>query len=201
VEISDFDEVRASGNLDVNLKKGDHVSAEFIAYGIDEDMIVIENKGNLLKAFVKPGFHGDFNVKVYITYTILREIKASSSARVYVRDRLIGDKINLNSNTGSLIDLEVSVNAIEADVDTGAEIKIKGKSEQLNASSGTGAVFSGYGFDTENAYLKAGTGGVIEVTVTDFIQASASTGGHIKYRGNPKKHKINESLGGSVSDD
>ena len=43
VEIGDFDEIRASGNLDVNLKKGAQVFAEFSTQGIDEDMVVIEN--------------------------------------------------------------------------------------------------------------------------------------------------------------
>ncbi|MFC2126496.1 head GIN domain-containing protein [Bacteroidota bacterium] len=201
VEIGHFDEIRASGNVDVNLKKGDQVSAGYVSQGIDEDMIVIETKGNVLKASVKPGFHGDYNVKVYVTYQVLREIKASASARVYLRDNLDGDKINLKSTSGSLIDLEVAVNAVEANVDTGAEIKIRGEAGQLNVSSGTGAVFSGFKLNTDNAYLKTGTGGIIEVSVTDLIEASASTGGHIKYKGDPGKHIINETLGGSVTNE
>jgi len=131
----------------------------------------------------------------------MREIRAASSARVYPQDVLEGDKLDLRCTAGSLIELEVAVNALEVNVDTGAEIKIKGEAGQVNISSGTGAIFSGYKLNVSNAYLKSGTGGNIEVTVSDLLEASASTGGHIKFRGNPEKLTINETLGGSVTND
>ena len=201
VDIGSFDEIRAAGNIDVNLRKGDKISIEYIAKGIDDDMIVIETKGNVLKTSVKPGFHGEHNVKVYVTYTVLREIRATSSARVYLRDVLEGDKLDLKCTTGSLIDLEVAVNALEAKVDTGAEIKIRGETDQVNVTSSTGAIYSGYKLNANKAYLKTSTGGNIEIGVRNIIEATASMGGHIKYRGNPEKHTINETLGGSVTND
>jgi len=201
IEISDFDELRASGNLDVILKKGDRVSAEYFSRGIDEDMIVVESNGNQLKVQVKPGFHGDFKVKVYVTYTIIREARSIAGSRIYFEDKVEGDKLNLKATSGGLIEIPIDVNALEAKVDTGSEIEIEGKTGQLNASSATGGIFSGFKLYSEKAYLKAGTGGVIEVSVKDLIEASASTGGHIKYRGNPEKNKIHETLGGSVKKD
>lgn len=201
VEISDFDEIRASGNLEVILQKGDSPSAAFVSEGLDYDMIVIENKRNVLKAGIKPGFHGSFKVKVYVTYTLIHEIQTTASARVTIREVFEGDRLNLNASSSGLITLETAYNTIDAKADSGAEIKISGKTEQLNASATTGAIFSGFDLDAENAYLKAGTGGKIEASVSKLLEASATAGGKITYRGNPDSLSINETLGGSVSNE
>ena len=62
----------------------------------------------------------------------------------------------------------------------------------------TGGVSDAVFLESEEAYVRARTGGEAKVRASKFIEARSSTGGQIYFRGNPQKTDLGSSLGGTV---
>ena len=80
----------------------------------------------------------------------------------------------------------------------GASLFLRGNAESEKISVATGGQCDCEKLKTERAYVRANTGGQATVYVTETLEASANTGGGIKYAGNPRSTEIKELMSGGV---
>ena len=86
-QISPFQGVRASEAIDVYLKKGDKESVKVEATGTELSNVLTEVNGTTLKIHMRDGnFRGRKSVKVYVTFTRLEKLSASSAANLFSTD-------------------------------------------------------------------------------------------------------------------
>lgn len=183
-----FDAISVFGNFEVILEAGEEEEATIYAGNVPEDKINVFVKNGTLK--IQMSTSKQFNneeVKVVISYKMLRKVRATAGARIYAREAIIGDQIYLKASSGGRIECDLQVEALEASVGEGGIIEVEGFAKSQRLGANTGGRFDGFRLEGERVYAKAGTGGSIVATATQSIDASANTGGKIEYRGNPKE--------------
>lgn len=194
----DFSEVRGSAGLDVYLTQG------------NENKIVVEADENLLQYISTDIEGGKLHVttssnigrskakKVYITFKELTNIEASSGADVIGNSIIKSQNLSLKSSSGAGLTVEVFSQDLSIKSSSGAEIVISGKASSLNADASSGAEIDAEKLLVITCIADASSGAEITVNVKDKLETNVSSGGEIKYYGNPISVNSNKSSSGSV---
>jgi hypothetical protein len=77
-------------------------------------------------------------------------------------------------------------------------MELKGSAKYVEMDASSAGEINGYDLEAEEARVEASSAGDIKISVTQKIEAYASSGASIRYRGNPMKTNTNASSGGSV---
>ena len=178
--LSSFSELSVSEAIKVELVKGNSEKAEVEVTGTDAENVLTEVSGDRLKVHMASGNWRNVNAFVRVTYKDLEEIDVSSAANVSTETAITSDRMEMDVSSAGKADLIFNVGQMELDV------------------SSAGSV-SAYDLECKIADLSASSAGSIKITVTDQIDAKASSGGSIRYKGNPDKERVSSSAGGSVS--
>lgn len=193
-----FDKVKGSAGLDVYLTEG------------SENKVVVEADENLLEFIETEVNNGRLNVtttrnigrnrakKVHVTYTRLEEVFASSGADVIVNSVLKNETILLDASSGADLEAEVFAKEVFVDASSGADLKVSGKATSLKANSSSGSEINARELLVVNCNADASSGGDITVNVKEKLRTEASSGGTIKYYGDPEAVSNNDSRSGKV---
>lgn len=193
-----FSEVKGSAGLDVYLTKGsenkiiveaDENLLEIIETNIDNGRLSITTKQNIGRSKSK---------KVHVTYKKLDEIYASSGADVIGNSVIKSERIILDASSGSDIEVEVFAKEVIVDTSSGADIHVTGKATLLMASSSSGSEINARELTVINCNADASSGGNIIINVKEKLSAEATSGGNIRYYGNPTAVSNDASRSGNV---
>ena len=204
--LESFDKVEILGCFDTEMIQSDKESIvlEIKDRQIRRDDIRIKVSGKKLKVSLRmEGVfrNGDCDrakVSLKIYYKNIEELETGVGAEVRVNVPIKAHSIDIDVHTGSNLEIEVEAKNLKLSVNTGANLKIRGQAEEQEASLNTGANLYAYDLDCKAVYIRSNTGAVAKVRVSEYIEASAGTGGSISYRGNPKRQDIRTILGGDV---
>ena len=133
-----------------------------------------------------------------MTYTTLRGLKANAGAVVYSDEPLNGDKIDIKVTSGARVDMDIQVNALEANITEGGMLELAGTVESQNVIVGTGGQYHGLDLDCARTYVRASTGGQATVVAKESLDASANTGGTVEYSGDPDERYTKSLLAGEI---
>ena len=162
----DFDKVRGSSGINVYLREG------------SENKIVVEADENLIDLIETTISNGKLTIrssknigrskakKVHVTFIKLSSIEASSGADV------IGKSVIKNET-------------ISLDCSSGADLEVSGKASTMYANASSGSELNAKNLNTLICNAKASSGADIIVTVKDKINTKASSGGDVRYYGDP----------------
>lgn len=195
-----FTKVRGSAGLDVYLTKGSTASIKVEA---DENLHeIISTEISNGKLHITTADHTNIGKakakKVYVTYVSLDEIASSSGADVIVNGVLEAENLTLDSSSGSDLDVEVFAKTLYIDCSSGADIKVSGRASQLNADASSGSDINAKDLLVVNCKAEVSSGADITVNVKENLEVDASSGGDVKYYGNPTAVKNNSGKSGSV---
>lgn len=120
----------------------------------------------------------NWKVTVYLSFKDLDKINASSGALV-TGTNLDFDKLTVRMSSGALAELS-------------------GKTTDLNVDASSGALFKGYDFSSNICEAESSSGGSVQVKVAKELNARASSGGSIRYKGEGNIRDIKVGSGGTV---
>ncbi len=199
--VTSFDGIKVIGKINLYLKEGRDEALKVEVEGVELDEVLSDVSGNTLTVRMKPGFlREDYDVKVWVTYRKIRDLHVSASARLYGQSVLGGDMLTVKATTSGLAELEVDINNLEIDAESTGELTIKGRAQTQETAVNTGGKLHAFDLQCDNVYIKVTTGGAGRVTALKLIEASVTTAGSLRYKGNPSKKSIKKSTGGSVSE-
>lgn len=193
-----FTAVKGSAGLDVYLTEG------------AENKIVVEADENLLDIIETEINNGKLNItttenigrskskKVHVTYKEINKIYASSGADVIGNSVIKSEKITLDASSGSDLEVEVFAKEVIAETSSGADLNVSGKATLLMASSSSGSAIKARGLLVINCNADASSGADITVNVKEKLSTEATSGGNIKYYGNPSAVSNDASRSGKV---
>lgn len=194
-----FDEISITGNIDVILQKGEEEKAVVETFGIPEDELNISVRGQVLKLGLPNSiFYKNEKVKVTVFYKTLRAVRAHAGADVEATTLLEGDLLELRAGSGAQVSLEIKANKLEASATEGGILKVHGEVESQKVSASTGGQLRALELTCKNTYARASTGGEVEVVALESLDANASLGGSIEYKGSPEERNRRSVLGGDV---
>ncbi len=197
--VGSFRGIKSSTGIDVYLKKGSKESVRVEVSGTDIKNVITEVSGDYLKIQMTEGrYNRTRTVKVYVTYVELTKLSCSSASSIYADEIIKTRSLSLSASSAGSIDVGVEVESLTASVSSAAEIELRGKARRVEMEASSAAKISGYDLEAEEADLSASSAGSIRISVSQKIDARASSGADIRYRGSPMKTNTNSSSGGSV---
>lgn len=196
--VSSFKGIKASEGIDVYLKKGSKEELKVEASGTKLSNVITELSGDYLKIHMKEGVYRDRTVKVYVTYVSVDKLSASSAANIYHEGVLKATNLELGASSAGTIELQVDCSSIEAGASSAGEIEVEGKAKSVELEASSAGEIDAYNLMSDKAEAQASSAGSIKLSVDQDLRAHASSGGSIRYRGNPERSNTNASSGGSV---
>ena len=196
--VGSFDEIRVSQAITVYLKSGAKEMVKVEARGIDLEEVLTEVSGSRLKIHLDDGNHRNHSVRVYVTYNTLTGISASSASGVFSENMIKSDRLDISVSSAADVEVDVDVTDIEVSVSSSGDLELMGKAVSLEISASSAGGVDAYDLDAEKVYVRASSAGSARVSASEEINAKASSGASIRYRGNPAKSQTDSSSGGSV---
>ena len=198
-QLGSFKGVRVSEAVDVYLKKGDKESARIEVDGVRPSDVITELAGGYVRIHMRSGnYQGRRSVKVYLTYVTLERISAASASTVVSEGIVKSPTLEVAVASAAKVELEVESNDVTVDAASAGDIRLEGKGRNLRVEASSAGSVDAYNFECENAEARAATAGSARINVTKSLDAQASSGGSIRYRGNPSSTNTDSSSGGSV---
>jgi hypothetical protein len=202
--VGSFTGVKVSTGIELLLQQSDKegvaVSCSNPEY-TDRIKTVVDN--GVLKVYID---HTDGNwkwrknlkFKAYVSVRELTELSASSGAIAKTASTIKASKIKLDASSGAIIEASFNASEISSDNSSGAITEISGSAEKLSVEASSGAIFKGYGLTSNYCSADVSSGGVVDITVTKELNAEASSGGAIHYKGGGLIRNLRTGSGGSV---
>jgi len=220
-DIADFDSVSARSGVNVVLKQGAFdVTAAGPKHRVDK--LLIERQGSMLVISREPDstwFGWSDPDLVTVVAPRYASIEASGGADVDMEPLrqdalsiragggadvnaggLTLDSLTITASGGADVNARrVALATLTASASGGADIDLSGECKTLTAETSGGADFRGAELRCESATVTASGGGDAEATATAFASGRASSGGDIRFHGNPAQFEKEESAGGDVT--
>lgn len=197
--LNSFTKLRVGEGIKVTLKKGTSEKAVVEVRNIDLDDVVTEVRSGSLNIYLSGNRHyRNIDVNIEVTYKSLNSINVSSAAYVRTTGSIEGDYLYVNASSAGGAILEVNVKEIEMEASSAGTVDIEGKSTSVEVNVSSAGSINAYDLEASEVLARASSAGSAKVYATKMIDARASSGGSIRYRGNPDKEYTNSSSGGSV---
>lgn len=194
-----FTAIHASEGLDVYLTQGNDESVSVEADENLLDLIITEVvDGNTLKLHCKENIGRSKSQKVMITFKDISKIVSTSGSDVYSTNTINAENLELKSTSGSDMKLDVNASVLNCKSTSGSDLKISGKTDRLIAEATSGSDIKAGNLIAQSSQVKATSGADITVNTQKELTAKASSGGDIKYYGNPEKVSKSDNVSGSI---
>lgn len=137
--------------------------------------------------------------KVIVKLPIISGLEATSGSNIINNGKLITEKITVDSQSGSLIDIEVEADFISIEATSGSTAAISGKALKAETNSSSGSEINARDLSANVVNSVASSGSSTSIDAIVKLNAKASSGSSIDYKNTPKELKKEESSGGSVN--
>jgi len=200
-----FTAVEVSGNITLTLVQSDEHKAEIELVKGDLSKLVTDVRGNTLKVKFKNkdgwnwgGNQNKANITLY--FADIEILEASAGASVGGDDTIQAEEMSLDASSGASVRIDLECNNLDVDVSSGASLRLKGSTETQKADVSSGASYNGVEMIAEKVKIDASSGASAKVFASKEIKAEASSGGSIKYKGDPDKTNLDPGRysGGSI---
>lgn len=196
---SEFKELEVSEGIEVFLTQG--VDND-IKVEVDEniiDLLITKVSGDILEIYFKENVSRTTSKKVYLTTYKLTRIKTSSGSKITNHTPFKTKVINLESSSGSLLELNLKASEIISTSSSGANVKISGTTESFSGSASSGSRIEANKLSSKISNTKVSSGANISIQVSEELNAQANSGGKITYNRNPTILNTSKSSGGKIS--
>jgi Putative auto-transporter adhesin, head GIN domain len=198
-----FTAIHVSSGIDLYITQGNEESLAVSASDQKHlDRLKTEIENGTLKIYYdnkgvtwKPG---NKKLKAYVSFKTLERLHASSGSQVTVNGSINAENLDLNVSSGAGFNGAIHAKELSADVSSGAGVKISGKADKLTVDVSSGADFKGYDLAVDFCDAKASSGASLHVTINKELNAKASSGADIRYKGTALIRDIKVSAGGAV---
>lgn len=197
-KLGEFSEVRVGQAIDVYLSKGSEERARVEVRGIPLDHVLTEVSSGRLKIYLDHGRHSNHTVKVYVTYKEIDKISASSASGVFSTGTIKGDQLDINVSSAADVELSLDVNEVSVSVSSSGDVELKGMAKRITVEASSAGGVDAFDLESDIARVRASSAGSAKVNANREIDARASSGASIRYRGNPERSQTDSSSGGSV---
>lgn len=220
--VGEFSGVHASTGVRVIFKQESPTNVKVIADADKLQYVVTKVENGILKIYVDNKGMKNLkfkNLNINVSSPKINTIKTSSGASFTVVNSVNENNLNIDASSGSIINGKFNIsNTTHAEVTSGSSIRanINSKNLVFKGSSGSTATFEGQAgsaeFDissgalckadslrTNKVQAESTSGANLSINVVDNLKVKASSGGLVKYKGNPEiTSDINKNSGGTL---
>jgi len=184
--ISGFTGIEVSGAISLYLSQGNE-EAVAVSAGSDEDAgrIRTELKNGVLHITPqKSGWSwGNKRMKAYVTFKTLKRIEASGAFNIRLTDAVKLEKLEIELSGASDFSGKVQTALLRLVATGASRITISGEANKTQVEASGASDIKGYDLRTDYCKVNASGASAIHLTVNKEIDASASGGSGIYYKG------------------
>jgi hypothetical protein len=197
--VGSFSGVKVTEGIDVYLKKGDKESVRVEVTGTAVENVITEVSGSYLRVHMRDGnYRGKIDVKAYVTYVKIDKLSASSAGSIFSEGTIEADDMEVSASSAGSIEITVDAQSVETSASSAGEIELQGKTRSLEIDASSAGQIDAYDLEARKVSAQASSAGSLKVNVVEELNAHASSGGSIRFHGNPNKSITDSSSGGSV---
>jgi len=198
-----FTAIHVTDGIELNLVQGNE---ESVAVSASEEKYLerfrTEVKNGVLSIYYdNEGMkrtHSKMKLKAWVSCKTLEKLTASAGSEVNVQNSLESGKLEMKFTSGSTFTGKLNVKELSVDQNTGSVLHLSGKAEKISMDLSSGALLKGFDFTVDFCDAKTSSGATVSITIQKELNAKASSGGGIKYKGEGLIRDINISSGGFV---
>jgi Putative auto-transporter adhesin, head GIN domain len=204
--VTDFSGISSATGITVQIKKG--IANEVIVSSSKDELVnniktEVDANGVLKIYYKNPNklsWNNTKNVKLnaYVTYKSINSLIASSGSSMQADMAVQADALKIEVNSGAEMQLDIATAECSINISSGANAKIGGNATNARIVASSGSTLKAEKLTIENCTATASSGAEIKVEVTKKLNGNASSGGSIKYKGNPTIESKKTSSGGEV---
>ena len=188
VSVSNFSGVSVGAGIDLHIAQGNSESAKIVAESDVMDQVKIEKNGNDLKIGWKDSWNmnkmfKNKSAKVYVTYKKLNSITASSGSSLKTDNTLKTDHLAAAVSSGANMDANIVCNELQLSTSSGAVASLSGTATNMEVNSSSGSNVNAVNLATQYARASTSSGADVKINVAKALEAHASSGGNIGYKG------------------
>ncbi|MGQ7867753.1 head GIN domain-containing protein [Sunxiuqinia sp. sy24] len=196
-----FHGISVSSGIDLYMSQGDSEAVTVEADVSIIDDVITEVEDGILRIYMKKKLSWIRNEArtVFVTFDDLTRLDVSAGADVEAENAFHLDELEITVSAGADLEIgDLNAKTVWLDTSTGSDAELSGRVINFEASSSSGADISCAHLVAENCQVSVSSGSDATVHATKVLKANASSGGDIRYKGNPAHKDINESSGGDV---
>ncbi len=163
------------------------------------DKVITEVVNDELRIRLKPELGNDTEIAIKLPYARLEQVEAAAGATISSREVVKEKDLTFRILSVGKIELNIEAEDVDATVTQGGDLILYGTTNTLNVNANTGGNFLGYELESNDTYVKAGSGAQAKVTARRIIDATANTKGYVGYKGEPVSTYVKTSLGGRIA--
>ena len=197
-----FSEISISSGIQLYLTQSNTQSVAVSAseQGFRDRIITQVVNGKLTIYFDRKGarWGGKKDLKVYVSFTELKALKANSGAHVRLLESASVKDLSLDFSSGAHGDLFFTASSTTVDLSSGAQLVAKGTVNLLNVEASSGALFKGFDLKAKDVNARSSSGAGIRVFLTGELVGKASSGGAVRFQGTPTLVDVDVNSGGVI---
>lgn len=136
---------------------------------------------------------------VHVKTAKINGLEATSGSSIATKSMIKGSSIQVKTSSGSEIKASVEYDKVVTESTSGSTLTISGKALNVTTATSSGSTTNAGDLLANEVISEATSGSSTDVHALVKLNAKASSGSSIDYKGNPKEVKKEESSGGSVS--
>jgi hypothetical protein len=202
--VEPFNSIEVSGAVSVYLSQG---SQQAVAISADQEKynskIRTEVKNGTLIISVDGGVWNGFNwtnrkLKAYVTVTSLNRLSISGASYVSISGTLKAEDLKLDISGASEIKGIINVNKLSMDIGGASVSKLTGTAKIASIDASGACKVNSYDLSIETCKASSSGASNVKITVTGELNADASGGSNIYYKGQGIGKALNVSGGASI---
>ena len=196
---NNFDAIEVSRGIDLYLTQSDNTRVTVEADENLHDIIMTEVENNVLKVYADDNIRRSKKQAVYLTFENISSIEATSGSDVYSETDINANSLKLKTTSGADMTLSVTANELYCKATSGSDLQVSGSTNYLNAEATSGSDIKAQKLNATRCDARATSGADVVVNTSSELVAKATSGGDIRYYGNPKNVDKSDNVSGSVS--
>jgi len=194
----DFNKITVSKGIDVYLTQSETPMLKVQADENLHDIIMTEIEDGVLKIYAEESIGRAESKKVMVNVKDINLITATSGSDVYSTNTIVANELKLVTTSGADLEIEIDAESTTLASTSGSDLKVSGKTNTLSAAATSGSDIKANNLISQNCSASVTSGADIVIHVEQKLTANASSGGDIRYSGNPKNVSANDGTSGSI---
>jgi hypothetical protein len=199
INLGDFNTLKVFDQLNVTLIPSDE--NKVVVTGKNESYFEAINKNGVLKLrlSITKMLSGD-DTKVTLYFKNIQSIDANEGSIVSCKDTFKQTTMDLSSQEGAMIEVELDVDNTTAKLNSGGIINLSGKAVTQKTTITSGGIFNAKNLETSQTTVSVSAGGSADVNASILVDAKVNAGGTITIYGKPKQIKQQSFAGGTITE-
>jgi hypothetical protein len=197
-ELPPFSGLYVGSKMTLQLVKADKESVTITTEDVDPSSIETKVENNTLKIRQSGSAFSKKKVMVTLNFRNLKKIEISNDADAVTASLFQSDTLYVILSMGGSLYLDADIKYLNSRLSGGGLLTAEGYAVHHETEVSSRATVSAFRLESDTVSVKAISGGKAKLNVADVLNATATTGSYISYKGNPPVKNITVNPGSQV---